>query len=135
MFAARGMNAFASMFIDIEKITATFKGDGGVEAKLRAGAKVADGCGHGASVVVMAQAYPDSRIWGFDFHALSIDTARSRAEDGGVADRTTFEVANSKGYEDSFGLIRFFDCLHDMGDPIGIVRYARQHPNRGEPCC
>jgi 2-polyprenyl-3-methyl-5-hydroxy-6-metoxy-1,4-benzoquinol methylase len=100
----------------------------GVESKLHAGAKVADvGCGHGASVVVMADAYPRSRFWGFDFHPPSIETARERASDAGVSDRTTFEVATAKGYDDTFDLICFFDCLHDMGDPVGIARYARQH--------
>ncbi|HWC38551.1 MAG TPA: class I SAM-dependent methyltransferase, partial [Acidimicrobiales bacterium] len=71
----------------------------GVEAKLEAGAKVADvGCGHGASVVVMAEAYPNSRLWGFDYHPPSIEIARQRAAEAGVADRTTFEVAAAKDY-------------------------------------
>jgi cyclopropane fatty-acyl-phospholipid synthase-like methyltransferase len=100
----------------------------GVEDKLRAGARVADiGCGHGASAIVMADAYPASRIWGFDFHGPSIETARLRAEEAGVGDRTTFEVADAKGYGGTFDLICFFDCLHDMGDPVGNARYAREH--------
>ncbi|HEX4540291.1 MAG TPA: class I SAM-dependent methyltransferase [Acidimicrobiales bacterium] len=100
----------------------------GVESKLHAGAKVADvGCGHGASVVVMADAYPESRFWGFDFHKPSIETARHRASAAGVSDRTEFEVATAKGYDGTFDLICFFDCLHDMGDPVGIARYAREH--------
>jgi 2-polyprenyl-3-methyl-5-hydroxy-6-metoxy-1,4-benzoquinol methylase len=100
----------------------------GVEDKLRAGAAIADiGCGHGASAVVMASAYPSSRVHGFDFHPVSIETAKSRAKEAGVADRTTFEVAHAKGYEGAFDLICFFDCLHDMGDPVGIARYAREH--------
>jgi 2-polyprenyl-3-methyl-5-hydroxy-6-metoxy-1,4-benzoquinol methylase len=100
----------------------------GVEEKLRAGARVADvGCGHGASAIVMADAYPASRIWGFDFHRPSVETARQRAEEAGVGDRTTFEVADAKGYAGTFDLICFFDCLHDMGDPVGIARYAREH--------
>ena len=100
----------------------------GVEEKLRAGARVADvGCGHGASLVVMAQAYPESRLWGFDFHGPSIDTARSRAKEAGVADRITLEVADAKSYDGTYDLICFFDCLHDMGDPVGIARYARDH--------
>jgi 2-polyprenyl-3-methyl-5-hydroxy-6-metoxy-1,4-benzoquinol methylase len=99
----------------------------GVEDKLRAGARVADvGCGHGASAIVMADAYPASRIWGFDFHGPSVETARQRAEEAGVADRTTFEQADSKGYEGTFDLICFFDCLHDMGDPVGIAGHARE---------
>jgi methylase of polypeptide subunit release factors len=81
----------------------------GVDAKLRAGAKVADiGCGHGASVVVMAQAYPGSGIWGFDFHAPSIDTAKARAAEAGVAERVTFEMADAKVYEGRLDLICFF---------------------------
>jgi SAM-dependent methyltransferase len=100
----------------------------GVEEKLRAGARVADiGCGHGASAVVMADAYPASQIFGFDFHGPSVETARRRAEEAGVADRTTFEEADAKGYDGTFDLICFFDCLHDMGDPVGIARYAREH--------
>jgi 2-polyprenyl-3-methyl-5-hydroxy-6-metoxy-1,4-benzoquinol methylase len=100
----------------------------GVEEKLRAGARVADiGCGHGASAIVMADAYPASRIWGFDFHGPSIEIARQRAEEAGVSDRTTFEVADAKGYDGTFDLICFFDCLHDMGDPVGNARYAREH--------
>ena len=100
----------------------------GSRTKLRAGARVADvGCGHGASAVVMADAYPASRVWGFDFHGPSVETARQRAEEAGVGDRTTFEEADAKGYDGTFDLICFFDCLHDMGDPVGIARYAREH--------
>jgi 2-polyprenyl-3-methyl-5-hydroxy-6-metoxy-1,4-benzoquinol methylase len=100
----------------------------GVEDKLAAGARVADiGCGHGASVIVMAEAYPNSQIWGFDFHGPSIETARERARDAGVEDRTTFEVAAAKEYPGTYELICFFDCLHDMGDPVGIASYAREH--------
>jgi 2-polyprenyl-3-methyl-5-hydroxy-6-metoxy-1,4-benzoquinol methylase len=101
---------------------------GGVEDKLAAGARVADvGCGHGASVVVMADAYSNSRFWGFDYHGPSIDTARERAGEAGVGDRTTFEVAGAKEYPGKYDLICFFDCLHDMGDPVGIATYAREH--------
>jgi 2-polyprenyl-3-methyl-5-hydroxy-6-metoxy-1,4-benzoquinol methylase len=100
----------------------------GVESKLAEGARVADiGCGHGASVIVMAEAYPNSQFWGFDFHAPSIDTARERAREAGVDERTTFEVAAAKEYPGSYDLICFFDCLHDMGDPVGIATYAREH--------
>ena len=100
----------------------------GAEDKLAAGARVADvGCGHGASVIVMAEAYPNSQIWGFDFHSPSIETARERAREAGVEDRTTFEVAGAKEYPGAFDLICFFDCLHDMGDPVGIASYAREH--------
>jgi SAM-dependent methyltransferase len=100
----------------------------GVVPKLQAGAKVADiGCGHGASTIVMAEAYPSSRFFGFDFHPPSIDVARGRAEKAGVAGRVTFAAATAKGYtERGFDLICFFDCLHDMGDPVGAARHAHQ---------
>jgi len=100
----------------------------GVQAKLEAGARVADvGCGHGASAVVMADAFPHSRFSGFDFHPPSIATARARAAQAGVSDRVTFDVAPADGYPGRFDLICFFDCLHDMGDPAGAARYAREH--------
>jgi SAM-dependent methyltransferase len=100
----------------------------GVERKLQDGARVADiGCGHGASVVIMADAYPKSTIHGFDFHPASIEMSKTRAADAGVSDRTTFSVANAKEYSGSYDLICFFDCLHDMGDPVGIAAYAREH--------
>jgi SAM-dependent methyltransferase len=103
----------------------------GVVAKLEAGAKVADvGCGHGASTIVMAEAYPNSQFFGFDFHAPSIEIARTRAVEAGVAGRVTFTTAAAKGYaERGFDLICFFDCLHDMGDPIGAARHAHQALN------
>jgi hypothetical protein len=78
-------------------------------------------------VIVMAEAYPNSQIWGFDFHGPSIETARERAREAGVEDRTTFEVAAAKEYPGTYELICFFDCLHDMGDPVGIASYAREH--------
>lgn len=100
----------------------------GAEAKLQTGAAVADiGCGHGAAVVAIAEAYPQSHVWGFDFHPPSIETARQRAIEAGVADRVTFEVATAQSYDGSYDLISFLDCLHDMGDPIGAARYARDH--------
>ena len=100
----------------------------GVADKLVAGATIADvGCGHGASVVVLAQAFPDARITGIDFHAPSIETAQQRAAEAGISGQTSFEVADAKGYSGTFDLICFFDCLHDMGDPVGIARYALEH--------
>jgi 2-polyprenyl-3-methyl-5-hydroxy-6-metoxy-1,4-benzoquinol methylase len=100
----------------------------GVAGKLAAGGSVADvGCGHGASVVVLAEEFPNARVSGFDFHGPSIETARLRAEEAGVADRTTFDVADAKGYDGTYDVICFFDCLHDMGDPVGIARHAREH--------
>ena len=100
----------------------------GVVARLEAGARVADvGCGHGASTIVMARAYPKSRFFGFDYHAPSIDVARQRAAEAGVTGRATFTTTTAKGYtERGFDLICFFDCLHDMGDPVGAARHARQ---------
>jgi 2-polyprenyl-3-methyl-5-hydroxy-6-metoxy-1,4-benzoquinol methylase len=100
----------------------------GVEAKLAAGAKVADvGCGLGASTILMAKAFPKSRFFGFDYHAGSIELAKQRAKEAHVSDRVTFEVAKStefpgKGYD----MIAHFDCLHDMEDPVGAARWARQ---------
>jgi len=100
----------------------------GVEAKLESGALVADiGCGHGASAIIMAQAYPNSRFHGFDYHEASIDTARKRAVEAGVADRVQFDVASAKKFDGrAFDLVCFFDCLHDMGDPLGAAVHARE---------
>ena len=172
VFVARAMNAFGSMFMDLDKISTAFRGDGGlswgdhhpclfsgtewffrtgyraelpswiaaldgVAAKLEAGATVADvGCGHGASAIVLAQAFPNAQIHGFDFHEASITTARERAAEAGVTSQTTFEVADAKGYTGSFDLICFFDCLHDMGDPVGIADVrARVAWRTGARCC
>jgi SAM-dependent methyltransferase len=100
----------------------------GVVVKLQKGAKVADvGCGHGASTVVMAQAYPKSRFCGFDSHGASIKTAKERAAEAGVTDRAKFAEATAKTYPDKdYDLVCFFDCLHDMGDPVGAARHAYQ---------
>jgi SAM-dependent methyltransferase len=108
----------------------------GIEDKLKAGAKVADvGCGHGASTVIMAKAYPNSKFWGFDNHQASIDYARSKAEAEGVADRVKFEVAPAIEIpNESFDLICFFDCLHDMGDPHGATKRAFECLSEGGSC-
>ncbi|WP_347905631.1 class I SAM-dependent methyltransferase [Pseudomonas purpurea] len=100
----------------------------GVVDKLEAGAKVADvGCGHGASTVIMAQAFPASSFVGFDYHAPSISTATQRAQEGGVEDRATFVKGTAKDYPgNDYDLICYFDCLHDMGDPVGAARHAYQ---------
>ncbi|MBF0676177.1 class I SAM-dependent methyltransferase [Pseudomonas sp.] len=100
----------------------------GVVDKLNAGAKVADiGCGHGASTVIMAQAFPASRFIGFDYHAPSIETATQRAQDAGVAERATFRQATAKDFPDNdYDMICYFDCLHDMGDPVGAAQHAYQ---------
>lgn len=98
----------------------------GVVDKLQAGATVADiGCGHGASTVLMASSYPASEFVGYDYHGPSIEAATARAAAAGVSN-ARFEVADAVGYQgDSFDLIAFFDCLHDMGDPVGAARHAR----------
>jgi len=97
----------------------------GVEARLKAGARVADvGCGHGASTIIMAQAYPAS---GFDYHEPSINRARESAEKAGLGDRVRFEVANAKAFPGTnYDLVTVFDCLHDMGDPVGASAHIRQ---------
>jgi 2-polyprenyl-3-methyl-5-hydroxy-6-metoxy-1,4-benzoquinol methylase len=100
----------------------------GVVGKLQGGATVADvGCGHGASTILMAQAFPASTFLGSDYHEGSITTARERAAEAGVSDRVRFEVAASSTYSGSgYDLVTMFDCLHDMGDPVGAARHVRQ---------
>ncbi|HST55163.1 MAG TPA: class I SAM-dependent methyltransferase [Solirubrobacteraceae bacterium] len=100
----------------------------GVQEKLQAGAKVADvGCGHGASTIIMAQAYPSSSFIGFDYHDASIERAREAAAAAGVSDRVSFEVAPAKGYPgEGYDFVAVFDCLHDMGDPVGAAQHVRQ---------
>ena len=99
----------------------------GMEARLKAGARVADvGCGHGASTIVMAKAYPNSRFFGFDYHPASIERAREAAAQAGVGERATFEVAAAKGFGgEAYDMISIFDALHDMGDPVGAARHIR----------
>jgi SAM-dependent methyltransferase len=98
----------------------------GVQEKLQAGARVADvGCGHGASTLLMAEAYPASRFTGFDYHAGSIERARERAADAGLSN-VGFEIAPAAGFAGSgYDLVTMFDCLHDMGDPVGAARHVR----------
>lgn len=100
----------------------------GVVEKLAAGAKVADvGCGHGVSTVLMAQAFPQAAFFGFDYHDKSVERARELAEEAGVADRCTFEAAGAKDFPgDGYDLVTHFDCLHDMGDPVGAARHVRE---------
>jgi SAM-dependent methyltransferase len=100
----------------------------GVEAKLKAGAKVADvGCGHGASTIVMAQAYPKSEFFGFDYHVPSIERANVLAKEAGVGGRIKFAQASAKDFPaQNYDLVAFFDCLHDMGDPVGAGKHVKQ---------
>ena len=100
----------------------------GVEAKLQAGAHVADvGCGVGFSTLLMAKAYPQSSFVGFDFHEPSIASAREHAREHGLGDRVRFEAVAAKDIaEDGFDLITMYDCLHDMGDPRGCAAHMRR---------
>jgi ubiquinone/menaquinone biosynthesis C-methylase UbiE len=100
----------------------------GVDAKLRGGGRVADvGTGLGASTVLLAQAYPAATISGSDYHEGSIELARKRAADAGVSNRATFEVASAQTFSGSgYDLVTTFDCLHDMGDPLGAARHIRE---------
>ena len=98
----------------------------GVVAKLEQGARVADvGCGHGASTVLMARAYPESHFIGSDYHQGSIDTARARAQEAGLSDRIEFRAESAQEYSgEGYDLVTMFDCLHDMGDPLGAARHV-----------
>jgi len=100
----------------------------GVIEKLERGASVADmGCGHGSSTILMAQAFPNSTFFGSDIHEGSIETARKRAEEAGVADRVTFEASPASSYSGrDYDLVTTFDALHDMGDPVGAARHVRE---------
>jgi ubiquinone/menaquinone biosynthesis C-methylase UbiE len=99
-----------------------------VKGKLEAGARVADvGCGKGASTLLMAKAFPNSHFFGFDYHDKSIEAARESAQRHGVADRVTFEVAKAKEYPGKdYDFVAVFDCLHDMGDPVGAATHVRR---------
>jgi 2-polyprenyl-3-methyl-5-hydroxy-6-metoxy-1,4-benzoquinol methylase len=104
----------------------------GVEAKLKQGARVADiGCGHGASTILMAQAYPGTQFVGFDYHGPSIGFARRAALKAGVKN-ATFEVATAKDFHGAkYDFVTFFDCLHDMGDPVGASKHVLEMMNPG----
>lgn len=97
-----------------------------VKSKLEAGAQVADvGCGKGASTLLMAQAFPKSKFFGFDYHDKSIEGARESARKAGVTDRASFEVTGADRYPgQNYDLVTVFDCLHDMGDPIGAAKHV-----------
>jgi ubiquinone/menaquinone biosynthesis C-methylase UbiE len=98
------------------------------KSKLESGARVADvGCGKGASTILLAKAYPNSKFYGFDYHDMSIEAAREIAKKEGVADRVTFEVAKAKEFPGKgYDFVAVFDCLHDMGDPVGAAKHVRQ---------
>src|SRR5262249_46171113 len=98
----------------------------GVDAKLRAGARVADvACGHGVTTLLMANAYPRSTFVGFDFHAPSIERARRLTTERGLGERVTFEVATAKTFSGTgYDVVSIFDSLHDMGDPVGAVAHV-----------
>lgn len=100
----------------------------GVVENLEAGGSVADvGCGHGASTVLMAEAFPASNVVGFDYHQGSVDIAATRARDAGLGDRVRFETASGSTFSGGgYDLVTMFDCLHDMGDPAGAARHVRQ---------
>jgi SAM-dependent methyltransferase len=102
----------------------------GVVARLEAGGSAADvGCGYGASTIVMAKAFPNARFVGYDTHAASIERARAAAQDAGVAHQISFETLGADAYPapvTGYDLIAFLDCIHDMSDPVGAVRHARQ---------
>ena len=100
----------------------------GVDAKLTAGGKVADiGCGLGASTILLAEQYPNSQFVGADYHDGSIELARKRAADAGVAERISFDVASAQNFAGTgYDLVTTFDCLHDMGDPLGAATHIRQ---------
>lgn len=100
----------------------------GVVDKLKRGAKVADvGCGHGVSTRLMAAAFPNSRFYGFDYHEGSIEAARKEADEAGLGDRVSFAVHSAKTYPaEGYDLVCFFDCLHDMGDPVGAISHVRK---------
>ena len=99
----------------------------GIESRLKAGAKVADvGCGHGASTIIMAEAFPASTFVGFDYHGPSIEHAKKAAKAAGVDDRVRFEVARAQDFPGiGYDLVAVFDCLHDMGDPVGAAAHVR----------
>jgi SAM-dependent methyltransferase len=108
----------------------------GVSVKLEAGALVADiGCGHGASTIIMGEAYPRSSFVGFDNHPASIEAARERAHTAGVAERVSFEVASAYDFPGGgYDLIAYFDCLHDMGEPVRAAAHAREALARDGTC-
>jgi 2-polyprenyl-3-methyl-5-hydroxy-6-metoxy-1,4-benzoquinol methylase len=124
----RGTERFFRPGYNANLVTSWIPALDGVEQTLIRGGLVADvGCGHGASTVLMAKAYPNSRFRGFDYHPASIERARASAREAGVADRATFEVAAAKDFPGKdYDLVTIFDALHDMGDPVGAAAHIRE---------
>ncbi len=123
-----GCERFFRTMYNAHLITEWLPAFDGVVEKLERGARVADvGCGHGASTILMARSFPNSTFVGSDYHAGSIEAARARAVEAGVSDRVTFEVAPGTGFSGrDYDLVTMFDCLHDMGDPVGAARHVRE---------
>lgn len=121
-----GVERFFASAYDNNLLSSWIPSVPGLADKLTAGARVADvGCGHGVSTALMANAFPQSRFSGFDFHEASIERARAIAAEAGVKANTDYTVASSVDYDGSFDVICFFDALHDMGDPEAAIRHAR----------
>jgi SAM-dependent methyltransferase len=123
----RGTERFFRAGYNANLLTSWLPALDGVVDKLKHGGRGADiGCGHGASTILMAKAFPNAQFIGYDYHAPSIDVARQRAQEAGLKN-ARFEVADATGYpERDFDLVAFFDCLHDMADPAGAAKHARQ---------
>ena len=123
-----GMDQMTRALVCSVLVPAWFPAIDGLVATLEAGGRVADiGCGYGAPLVAMAQAFPASRFFGFDYHDTSISRAREAAEQAGVTDRVRFDVASAKDFPgDGYDLLTFFDSFHDLGDPVGALRHARR---------
>jgi 2-polyprenyl-3-methyl-5-hydroxy-6-metoxy-1,4-benzoquinol methylase len=126
----RGTERFFRPGYNANLISAWLPALNGVVEKLERGARVADvGCGHGASTILMARAFPKSHFTGFDYHGPSVEQAQKSAEASGVSENVRFEVASAKTYPGTYDLVTFFDCLHDMGDPVGAAGHVRQSLN------
>ena len=124
----RGLRAVLPARLQREPIDAWLPALDGVVEKLERGARVADvGCGHGASTILMARAFPRATFVGSDYHSGSIETARARAQTAGLGDRVRFETAAAATHPgEDYDLVTMFDCLHDMGDPVGAARKVRE---------
>jgi SAM-dependent methyltransferase len=122
----RGTERFFRPGYNANLVSAWLPALDGIVDKLQRGATVADvGCGHGASTIVMARAFPNSQFVGFDYHAPSVEAATRAARDAGLSN-VRFEVAHAKNFPGRFDLVAFFDCLHDMGDPVGAASHVRE---------